>query len=86
MSSCPLPAAPGALARGGHRHNFYQRKGKPECIDMSMCDDGVDSDTTEDDEQAGPLRGQSPMDLAMDRALAQSAQSPRPSFSLHHQL
>ena len=23
MSSCPLPAAPGAPARGGHRHNFY---------------------------------------------------------------
>ena len=22
MSSCPLPAAPGAPARGGHRHNF----------------------------------------------------------------
>ena len=23
MSSCPLPAAPGAPARGGHRHNFW---------------------------------------------------------------
>ena len=25
--SCPLPAAPGAPARGGHRHNFFEASG-----------------------------------------------------------
>ena len=28
VSSCPLPAAPGAPARGGHRHNFFFKRGR----------------------------------------------------------
>ena len=27
VSSCPLPAAPGAPARGRHRHNFFRPRG-----------------------------------------------------------
>ena len=36
MSSCPLPAAPCAPARGGHRHNFLARRWRSQGIDCLL--------------------------------------------------